>query len=212
MYEIAEFLLMGIFLGFASGISPGPLMAMTISETLQHGSKEGFKVAVSPLITDLLIVSSVMFILLRFENHNSAIAFISLSGSIYLIHLGISSLGTKNMSLDASTEKKDSLRKGILANFLSPHPYLFWISIGGPILFKALAVDILASFLFVAGFYALLVGSKITIAFVVGRYRSFLKNKYYLYTIRALGVVYLVFALFFIEQGLELLGLDITAL
>ncbi|WP_406656290.1 LysE family transporter [Methanolobus sp. ZRKC2] len=211
MSEIAEFLLMGIFLGFAAGISPGPLMAMTISETLQHGSKEGVKVAVSPLITDLLIVSSIMLILLHFESQNTAIALISLSGAVYLIHLGISSLKAKSIDLDISNKKKDSLKKGILANFLSPHPYLFWITIGGPILFKALDIDVLATVLFVTGFYILLVGSKIAIAFITGRFRSFLKNSYYLNTIRALGIVYLVFAIFFIEQGLELLGLYIAS-
>lgn len=209
MSEIAEFLLMGIFLGFASGISPGPLMTMTISETLQHGSKEGFKVAVSPLVTDILLVSSIMFILLKFEKQNSFIALISLSGALYLIHLGISSLRTKNINHDANGQKKDSLTKGVLANLLSPHPYLFWITIGGPILFKTLKVNVLATVLFVFGFYAFLVGSKIMIAFVVGRYRSFLKNKYYLYTIRGLGVLYLVFALFYIDQGMELLGFHI---
>lgn len=207
MYEIAEFLLMGIFLGFASGISLGPLMAIVITETLQHGSKEGFKVAASPLITDLIIVSSVMFILMHLEKQNSVIALISLSGALYLTHLGIASLRTKSINHDVSGLKKDSLRKGVLANFLSPHPYLFWITIGGPILFKTLKVNVLATVLFISGFYAFLVGSKIMISFVVGRYRSFLKNKYYLYTIRGLGVVYLVFALFFIDQGLKLMGL-----
>lgn len=212
MYETAEYLLMGVVLGFAAGISPGPLLAMTISETLQHGSKEGIKVAISPLITDILIVSSIVLILLNFENQNSAIAFISLIGALYLIHLGISSIKTKNIDLAKSNGKKDSLKKGILANFLSPHPYLFWIAIGGPIFFKALEVDILAVIFFVIGFYILLVGSKITIALVVGKFSFILKNNYYLYTIRSLGVVYLIFAVFFIEQGLSLLGLNIGGL
>lgn len=200
---------MGSFLGFTAGISPGPLMALVISETLQHGSKEGFKVAFSPLITDLIIISSVMFILLYLEKQNSVIALISLSGALYLIHLGIASLKTKNIDYDISGQKKKSLRKGILANFLSPHPYLFWITIGGPILFNTLKVNVLTAVLFVAGFYSFLVGSKIMIAFFTGRYRSFLKNKYYLYTIRGLGIAYFVFALFFIQQGLKLLGLYI---
>ncbi|SFM24980.1 LysE family translocator [Methanolobus profundi] len=204
-----EFLLMGIFLGFAAGISPGPLMAMTISETLQHGSREGFKVAVSPLITDVLIVSVILLILLNLKSQEIAIAFISLAGALYLIHLGISSLRTGNNGLDIITGKKDSLKKGILANFLSPHPYLFWITIGGPVLFQALDVAMLAPVLFVLGFYIFLVGSKIMIALLVGRSRSFLKNNYYLYTIRGMGFVYFVFALIFIEQGLELLGLPI---
>jgi threonine/homoserine/homoserine lactone efflux protein len=212
MYQSVEFLLMGLVLGFAAGISPGPLMAMTISETLQHGSKEGVKVAMSPLITDILIVSSMVFILLRFESQNSVIAFISLAGAVYLIHLGISSFRIKNIDLDISNTKKESLKKGILANFLSPHPYLFWIAIGAPILIKALAVNMLSAILFVTGFYLFLVGSKIMIAIIVGRFRSFLKNNYYLYTIRSLGIVYLIFALFFIEEGLELMGLHFPIL
>nr|WP_292344034.1 MULTISPECIES: hypothetical protein [Methanohalophilus] len=97
----------------------------------------------------------------------------------------------------------------MLANFLNPHPYLLWIAIGGPILFRTAEVDRLARIMFIIGFYALLVGSKVMIALFVGKSRDFLKSKYYLHLFRSLGVLYLLFALFFIEQGLELLGLHI---
>jgi threonine/homoserine/homoserine lactone efflux protein len=131
---------------------------------------------------------------------------ISLAGSFYLIYLGVSSIKTKSVDIELETKKNTSLRKGIIANFLSPHPYLFWIAIGGPILFNALDVGVSSSVLFVAGFYALLVGSKIIIAMLVGRSRTFLKSNYYLYTIRSLGIVYMVFAFYFLKQGLELLN------
>jgi threonine/homoserine/homoserine lactone efflux protein len=48
MLDLIEFLVLGSFLGLAAGTSPGPLLAVTISETLQHGKWEGIKVAVSP--------------------------------------------------------------------------------------------------------------------------------------------------------------------
>ncbi|MBP1909119.1 LysE family translocator [Methanolobus bombayensis] len=197
----------GIFLGFASGISPGPLMAMTISESLQHGSRAGIKVAVSPFVTDILIVSIILLFLLEFDNYDPFIATISLAGSLYLIYLGISSFRTESIDIDIGTIRENSLKKGIVVNFFSPHPYLFWIAIGGPILFNAQETSIFSTILFVAGFYALLVGSKIIIAMMVGRSRSFLKSNYYLYTIRLLGLVYMVFAFYFLKQGLELLNL-----
>ncbi|TQD23549.1 LysE family translocator [Methanolobus vulcani] len=206
MVMLNEFLISGILMGFASGISPGPLLAMTISESLEHGSRAGIKVAVSPFITDILIVSIILLFLLEFENYDSVIAMISIGGAFYLIYLGISSLKTKNINLELETKKTDSLKKGIIANFLSPHPYLFWIAIGGPIIFKAQDTSIFSAMLFVAGFYGLLVGSKIIIAMLVGRSRTFLKNNYYLYTIRSLGLVYMVFAFYFLKQGLELLN------
>ena len=56
--EILKFASLGGFLGLTAGISPGPLLTIVISETLKHGRKEGFKVAVSPLFTDVLIVVS----------------------------------------------------------------------------------------------------------------------------------------------------------
>ena len=62
MLEIIEFLALGAFLGLASGISPGPLLTITISETLQHGKWEGIKVAISPLITDLPIVLNLHYL------------------------------------------------------------------------------------------------------------------------------------------------------
>ncbi|SDF95279.1 Threonine/homoserine/homoserine lactone efflux protein [Methanolobus vulcani] len=206
MFSINEFLISGILLGFASGISPGPLLAMTISESIQHGSRAGIKVALSPFITDLLIVSVILLFLLKFDKYDPVIAMISLVGSFYLIYLGISSLRTKNIDLELKTKKTNSLKKGIIVNFLSPHPYLFWITIGGPILFNALDLGISSSILFVAGFYALLVGSKIIIAILVGRSREFLKSNYYLYTIRSLGLVYMVFAFYFLKQAFELLN------
>ncbi|ETA69233.1 MAG: hypothetical protein PWQ51_91 [Methanolobus sp.] len=206
MVLINEFMISGILLGFASGISPGPLLAMTISESLKHGSHAGIKVAVSPFITDILIVSIILLFLLKFENYDPVIALISLAGSLYLISLGISSLKTKSVNLKLDTQKPDSLKKGIIANFLSPHPYLFWIAIGGPILFKAQEASTFSAIFFIAGFYALLVGSKIVIAMMVGKSRGFLKSKYYLYTIRSLGIVYMVFAFYFLKEGLELLN------
>lgn len=206
MLFINEFLLSGIIFGFAAGISPGPLLAMVISQSIQHGSREGIKVALSPLISDFLIVSSILLILSHFGNQDLVIAIISFSGAIYLIYLGVSSFRSGSSDFDIAKQKRNSLKKGILVNFLSPHPYLFWITIGGPILFKALDVDIWATFLFVFGFYTLLVGSKILIAFVAGKSGEFMKSNHYFYTIRTLGVIYLVFAFFFIKRGLDLLG------
>jgi threonine/homoserine/homoserine lactone efflux protein len=63
MLEIIEFLALGTFLGLASGISPGPLLTITISETLQNGKWEGIKFAISSLITDLPIILYTLFIL-----------------------------------------------------------------------------------------------------------------------------------------------------
>jgi threonine/homoserine/homoserine lactone efflux protein len=114
MLDIIEFLALGAFLGLAAGISPGPLLAITISETLQHGKWEGIKVAISPLITDLPIVLSVLFILSHLTRYNFIIGVIAFFGASYLIYSGIESLKIKSDSFGLKSEKKNALKKGVI--------------------------------------------------------------------------------------------------
>jgi len=107
MLDIIGFLVLGAFLGLAAGISPGPLLAITISETLQHGKWEGIKVAISPLITGLPIVLSVLFILSHLTSSNFVIGIIAFFGASYLIYSGMESLKIKQNSFELKLEKKD---------------------------------------------------------------------------------------------------------
>ncbi|MCK4314061.1 LysE family translocator [Candidatus Bathyarchaeota archaeon] len=207
MAEGIEFLISGVIFGLASGTSPGPLLALVFSETLKHGKKEGIKVAVSPLITDLPIVLFVLFILSSLAGYNFVIGIISLFGACYLAWLGVESLRVQIAKSGVELSKKDALKRGVLANLLSPHPYLFWLSIGGPMIFKSLDVHVSATFLFVLGFYSLLVGSKIAIVLFVERSKSFIESKYYLCILRVLGIALILFALIFVRDGLKLIGL-----
>ena len=70
-----------------------------------------------------------------------------------------------------------SMRKGLMANLLNPHPYLFWFVIGAPTLLKAWTTSLLAAVLFLIGLYVCLVGSKILIAWLVARSRRFLQSR-----------------------------------
>lgn len=206
MLDIIEFLALGSFLGLAAGMSPGPLLAVTISETLQHGKWEGIKVAVSPLITDLPIILAVLFVLSHLTNSNLFIGIIAFFGASYLIYSGIKSLKIKKNSVELNVEKKDALKKGVIVNFGNPHPYVFWLSIGGPIILKSLNTHIGATILFIAGFYICLVGSKVVVALIVEKSKSFINSKYYFSIIRVLGIAQIIFGLTFIKVGLDSLA------
>jgi len=207
MMEGIEFLVSGIVLGFAAGTSPGPLLPLVFSETIKYGIKEGIKIAISPLLTDLPIVLFVLFALSNLAKYNFVIGMVALFGACYLIYLGFENLKVKTGKFEVKLTKKDALKRGAVANFLSPHPYLFWLSIGGPMIFESLNVHISATVLFILGFYFLLIGSKMCIALIVERSKSFIESKYYIYIVHALGIALILFALVFVKEGLELIGL-----
>ena len=135
------------------------------------------------------------------------IGVISLFGACYLIYLDVENLRLKTTKSEVELAKEDALKRGVIVNFLNPNPYLFWLSIGGPIIFKSLDIHISATILFILGFYSLLIGSKIGIVLILEKSKSFIKSKYYLYIVRALGIALILFALFFVKDGLELIGL-----
>ena len=126
-----QYLLAGIAFGSAGGLTPGPTLTLVISQTLRHGLREGLKIAISPLLTDAPIILLAIFVLQRIDTEPllGAIAFV---GSAFLFYLAYESFTANPPAPGLQDIDPDSLRKGILANLLNPHPWVFWLSIGGP--------------------------------------------------------------------------------
>ena len=202
-----EFLTMGLALGLYAGWAPGPLLALVVSETLRHDVASGMKVAVAPMVTDLPIILLTVFVLSRFSRFHGVLGGISLIGGGFLLYLAYGCLRTKGIDLEIRKERTGSLARGILVNALSPHPYLFWFSVGAPIIVRAMKQGVQAPLAFVAGFYVLLVGSKIALAFLVGRFKAFLSGRAYRMIMGFLGVMLIVLAAALFREGLRLLGI-----
>ncbi len=164
------------------------------------------KVALSPLVTDLPIVVVTTVVLARLANSQAILGVISLAGAAFVFYLAYGSLRTTRLALSDAQAASRSLRKGVTVNVLSPHPYLFWLTVGVPTMLKGWAKSPLAAGAFVAGFYAGLVGSKMVVAFLVGRSRGWLVGRPYVYLMRLLGLLLLAFSLLLLWDGLKLLG------
>jgi threonine/homoserine/homoserine lactone efflux protein len=202
-----SFLITGTILGLSAGIAPGPLLALVISETMTHGVKNGVKVALAPILTDLPIIIFTLFILARLSRFQHILGGISILGACFIFYLGIGNIKTKGMEIQENQDTPRSLQKGILVNALSPHPYLFWLSVGGPATIKAMDTNLAAAISFILSFYVLLVGSKIILAILVGKSRSFLQGNKFILTMRLLGVLLIILAGFLLRDGLHLLGI-----
>lgn len=207
MIESLQYLVSGSLFGFAAGVSPGPLLALVITETLMHSRKEGILVAIAPVVTDVPIIAVTMYILSKLSNSDTILAILSLAGAVFIGYIAYESIMTRDVNLGIHQVKPQSIRKGVITNFLSPHPYLFWMTIGAPTVLKAFQVNIASAVSFIAGFYVLLVGSKVLIALLVDRSKNFLKSRTYIYIIRATGIILLCFAVLFLKDGLRMLGL-----
>ena len=199
------FAVAGLSLGLSAGISPGPLFAMVISQTIRFGLAEGLKTAVSPLLTDIPIIFLSIVLLAGMDGQQSLLGLLSLCGGLFLLYMAYGSMKVGGVETPASATAPGSLTKGALVNALSPHPYLFWIMVGGPIIQNARSQGWSDVFCFVAGFYIALIGSKICLAMLVNRSRGFLRGQAYLCLMKAMGVVLLAFALLLFNESANLL-------
>ena len=198
---------LGTVLGLSAGLAPGPLLTLVVTQTLRHGVKEGIKVAAAPLVTDLPIVLVSLLVLSRLSELDLVLGLISLVGGGYILYLAYESFRPAPKDTGASGEEPQSLRRGTLVNFLNPHPYLFWITVGAPFILKSWEEGPLAPALFILSFYLLLVGSKVLLAMVVGKSRAFLTGKAYLFALRLLAVMLLVFGLVLIKESFAFIGI-----
>ena len=202
-----ELLATGMVLGLAAGFAPGPLLALILAQSIRFGTREGLKVSAAPLLTDLPIVATATALVVAAATTADALlGAISLAGAVFVAYLGVESIRTTGVQAGRPEEVPRSWARGALVNVLSPHPYLFWITVGAPTLIRAWGEGPLAAAAFLAGFYACLVGAKMLLAVIAGRSGGRLRGGAYRAVMAVLGALLLVFAVRLAAEGLRLLG------
>ncbi|HEY3490445.1 MAG TPA: LysE family translocator [Candidatus Deferrimicrobiaceae bacterium] len=201
------FLSAGVVMGLSAGVSPGPLFALIVSQSVRHGAREGMKVAIVPALTDVPIILASTFLLSRIGDFKPALGAVSVAGALLLCMLAYESFRSAPPGLEVAADEPHSVRKGVLVNILSPHPYLFWVTVGAPMILKGWAKGPSFALAFVLGLYLCLVCSQLVLAQVAARSRRLLNGKGYVRLMRLLGVFLAAFALMLLRDGLGLLGL-----
>ncbi len=189
---VMEYFVTGFILGITAGISPGPLMAVLISETLKGNIKNGLVISIIPVITDIPLIVLLVVFFKQLQYSEIIIKVLSFSGFIVLLYYGIKDLFTEKVEIDLNVSKVSSFKKGLITNLLNPHPYIFWGLVGVPFMISGNTVQMV---LFVLSFFTGIVGSKILIAVLTERSKRFIQSRYYLYLIKLSGLVLIVFGL-----------------
>lgn len=171
---------MGFGLGLAAGVSPGPLSTLVIASSLERGFGAGFRVALAPILTDAPII--LLAILVLHDLPSSWLTAIAILGGGVVVFLGIKTLGVRAQVHEMDPEgrgRPTDLWRGAVVNLLNPHPWLFWVTVQGPMLIRGWRQSPLSGVGFVLAFYAAIVGSKVAIAWLVARGRHALNARWY---------------------------------
>ncbi len=203
MEQHLPFAVKAVALGLPAGLLPGPLLTLVVAEAVQHGRQAGMRVATAPLFSDAPIVAATVLVLSRLAAFHGILGSISLIGAAFLCILAYRSVQATSA---VAGEHPRSLVKGIAANMLNPNPYLFWFSVGAPLLVAAWQTGLAAALSFLGAFYGSLIGAKLAVAAVAARSRELLDGRGYRLVTRLLAVLLLAMAGWLTLDGLRLLG------
>jgi threonine/homoserine/homoserine lactone efflux protein len=203
--SVITILPMAALFGLSAGLSPGPLLTLVISETIRRNWMAGIRVALSPLITDLPIILATWFVFNKLSGFSLILGIISVAGGTYFTWLGFETFKSNNIQTEGSGPESESLRRGIIANFLNPNPYIFWLTAGIPTAYKASEEGISVVVLYFMVFYLMLIGSKSLVAVLVDRSKVLINSKIYLIVMKFLGIVLLFCAILFFYDGIRVM-------
>jgi threonine/homoserine/homoserine lactone efflux protein len=115
-------------------------------------------------------------------------------GGLVVIWLGVEILRSVREAIlpsdaGAQADPRQELRRGVVVNALNPHPYLFWATVGGPALLSGWRISPWYALAFIVPFYVLLVGSKMTLAWLVSRQAEGLSLTWYRRVLAGCGLL-----------------------
>jgi threonine/homoserine/homoserine lactone efflux protein len=125
-------------IGFSGAVSPGPVLARTISQVPRHGFLTGPIIIVGHMFLELALVLGLAFGLGRILQGKLAFSIIGFVGGIVLLGFAVSMLRSlPRLTLDLSgsssresTSKRGLVRDGVITSIANPYWTLWWATIG----------------------------------------------------------------------------------
>ena len=173
--SILPFLLQGIGYGFSAAVQPGPFQTYLISQTLLNGWRRTLIAALAPLVSDGLIIVTVLFVLTRVPA-TFRLA-LQLAGGVFILYLAWGAyrawrrFDVAVLPAPAAGAGAQSLLRAALMNFLNPNPWIFWSLVTGPILIRAWEESPDKGIAFLIGFYGAMIACLALIIILFGTAR-----------------------------------------
>lgn len=167
------YLLKGFILGFPNAGVPGPFQAYLLLQTMKVGPKRALPVALAPLLSDGPIVVLVLFVLTRLEDN--VLGMIQTTGGLFILYLAYGAFCEARKTPEkpdmetGARQQAGGVLKGALMNALNPAPYIFWSTVGGPILLQGMREATAWGVAFLLGFYGTLIGGFCALICIFGK-------------------------------------------
>jgi threonine/homoserine/homoserine lactone efflux protein len=204
MLELILFILTSFAVGLSGALVPGPMLTVTVSDSVEKGFLTGPLVVLGHFIVEIILI---VFILAGFSwlvGSTEVAIIIGTIGGIMLIYMGYTTSKSKVDLSDISdtdepSSKYESILKGIVTSVSNPYFFIWWATIGLAFLFKGVEIAGLVGLVgFIIGHWSADLGWFSTVSFFSSKGSDIMSEKQYKLMMKICGLFLIVLGAYFL--------------
>ncbi len=204
MIETVLFALTSFGVGLSGALVPGPMLTVTISDSVKKGFKAGPLIILGHFITELAIMLAILAGLGWIIGSQTAVFIIGTFGGLVLIFMGYNISKPDKILSDIEkeeygTQKYGSVMGGIITSLSNPFFYIWWATIGCTFMFKGLELAGIVGLLgFIIGHWSADLSWFSAISFFSSRGSKVMADRTYKVVMMICGVFLVLLGFYFI--------------
>jgi threonine/homoserine/homoserine lactone efflux protein len=204
MLELILFILTSFAVGLSGALVPGPMLTVTVSDSVEKGFLAGPLVVLGHFVVEIILI---VFILAGFSwlvGSTEVAIIIGTLGGIMLIYMGYTTSKSKVDLSDISdtdepSSKYESILKGIVTSVSNPYFFIWWATIGLAFLFKGVEIAGLVGLVgFIIGHWSADLGWFSTVSFFSSKGSNIMSEKQYKLMMKICGLFLIVLGAYFL--------------
>ena len=204
MLELIFFILTSFAVGLSGALVPGPMLTVTVSDSVKKGPITGPMVVLGHFLMEFVLI---IFILAGFSwlvGSKTAAIIIGTLGGVMLIYIGYNtSKSTLKIEKPSTTEingsKYGSVIKGVLTSASNPYFFIWWATIGLAFLFKGLEIAGLVGLIgFIIGHWSADLGWFSVVSFFSSKGSEIINSSQYRLLMKICGIFLMVLGAYFL--------------
>lgn len=207
MLKLIFITISSFIIALSGAMMPGPLFAVTVSETPRRGWITGPILVAGHGVLELSLLLLIISGLGKFLQMRETFIFVALIGGLFLLFMGFSMLRSlPKLSLHNNTlrETNSSLfLSGILLSLANPYWSLWWATIGLGYLVQAMEVGIIGIIAFFTGHILGDLAWYVGVSLGVDKGKKFLNDAVYKKIVFVCALILMFFSLYFIWSGIH---------
>ncbi|MCE5214916.1 MAG: LysE family translocator [Methanobacterium sp.] len=201
--EIVLFTATSFLVGLSGALVPGPMLTITISDSVKKGFIAGPLVVLGHFIVEIALIIIILAGFSWLIGSTSAALVIGTLGGITLILMGYKTSKSSNypklINTTNTTTRYGSVLGGIITSISNPYFFIWWATIGLAFLFKGLEIaGIIGIIGFLIGHWSADFGWTSTVSFLSSKGSKVMSEKQYHYIMKICGVLMILLGLYFL--------------